>query len=459
MHHSMKAAIGLLLASALHQASAQTTSASCQSGFEWMANSLQQSPCLVAAYLGHQCTPSNSFNVPPLVSDQQYLPPSQQQANDCQCSSVYYSLLSGCAACQGSSLSSFTTWTKACASNAITIQSYPLTAPNDTRIPSWAYLPFKDGALDIGAARRNATGQDSYGEPQHFSVGVIIGLVLGSVAVLTLVGAAIWMYCRLQSAKARGFDALHSIEASRGSNKSSPSQNSANNEPPSYSNMQERQQRQSTEQDNNNHHHNRNQIKPLVRYDKIEGPPRPERKFFFFPKRPTTVVKSYRPGLNFDLDKGRRGDLLELSENNGSKRSFSRFSSSAIHLTSPTPTSSGSSSTLLQSATSLDSPSHPAKLSKKQKPYQEHYEHYPLPLQLRREQQNEVIAESITSTPSLSQMFSRPKEVKPQKGDVRVDLAAETEDDVFPRRHSESNPRPRSEINDSSPRFGPSRIR
>ncbi|KAG7447980.1 uncharacterized protein BT62DRAFT_746093 [Guyanagaster necrorhizus] len=66
----------------------------------WSFNSLNQSPCMVAAYLGGVCN-SGNFTVTPLSEGQLYAGPTLEQANSCRCSSVFYSLISACALCQG----------------------------------------------------------------------------------------------------------------------------------------------------------------------------------------------------------------------------------------------------------------------------------------------------------------------------------------------------------------------
>ncbi|KAJ6623490.1 hypothetical protein B0H10DRAFT_796250 [Mycena sp. CBHHK59/15] len=66
----------------------QSTNATCSSNFDWTFNSLEQSPCLVAAYLGSVC--NNVFMVPALVNDMSYYQgPTVAQANSCGCSSVF----------------------------------------------------------------------------------------------------------------------------------------------------------------------------------------------------------------------------------------------------------------------------------------------------------------------------------------------------------------------------------
>lgn len=114
-------------------------------------------------------------------------------------------------------------------------------------------------------------------------------------------------------------------------------------------------------------------------YGKIEGPPRKPRTFL---ARSAAKVVSYRPGLNFDLDKGRRGDLLELSETSKLTKSQPSSNENSIDARS---------SSAFTSKTSLDR-------------RQEHH------------------SEPGISYP-ISSLFSRAKEVKPQRGEARLDLA------------------------------------
>lgn len=82
-------------------------------------NSLSQSPCTVAGYLGSLCSltgtrfPWNLCSsdsmchvgkqviVPPLTPGNHYLGPNVQNSNNaCKCSSVFYSMLAACSICQ-----------------------------------------------------------------------------------------------------------------------------------------------------------------------------------------------------------------------------------------------------------------------------------------------------------------------------------------------------------------------
>ncbi|CAG8768220.1 16113_t:CDS:2, partial [Acaulospora colombiana] len=157
------------------------------------------------------------------------------------CSSVYYSLLSACAMCQGSSLDTFTVWTQGCPQVNISMGT-------GTIIPPWAFLPLSGESFDLIAAGRNATGDADFGhDSPALSTAAIVGLTLGSVAALLLVIAAIWLYCKTFAARTN-YGQVHTS-----------SQNS-------------------------------NSERSRVRYDKIEGPPRKPYNFMSRPK-----VVSYRP--------------------------------------------------------------------------------------------------------------------------------------------------------------------
>lgn len=122
-----------------------------------------------------------------------------------------------------------------------------------------------------------------------------------------------------------------------------------------------------------------------VRYDKIEGPPRK----FFSPFASATRVVSYKPGLNFDLVQNRRGDFVELSESN-----------KKISKSQPS-TTSGSGSGFL-SRTSLESNTKRSKKANNDTPR---------------------LGSDVQPGASITSFFSRAKEVKPQEGNVRIDLA------------------------------------
>ncbi|KAL6305946.1 hypothetical protein BKA93DRAFT_730114, partial [Sparassis latifolia] len=84
------------------------------------SNSLGQSPCLVAAYAFGACQANTSWSVGSLQNlSSTYPGPTESQANRCTCSSVSYSLISACAACQEAQLSPWDTWIANCSSSDI----------------------------------------------------------------------------------------------------------------------------------------------------------------------------------------------------------------------------------------------------------------------------------------------------------------------------------------------------
>lgn len=322
-------------------AHAQTTNVTCKEDFNWSYNDLRQSPCLVAAFLAQQCSPNTSYNVPALTGGQMYLPPTEQ-ANPCQCSSVYYSLLSACSQCQQSALDSFTTWTGNCPSGNISMETYPMATPNGTHIPPWAFLPLLDGSFDLKAAGKNATGNAYFGQnPGELSTGAIVGLTIGCIIALALFLAALWLYMRMRRVQVQQHVQLDSTQSTTVASD-----------------------------------------RTAFRYGKIEGPPRKPHGFL---ARSAPKVVSYRPGLNFDLDKGRRGDLLELSET-------SKLTKTPPGRSEPSTSTENSA---FASKTSFDS---------------------------RRSGALEHHSEPGISYP-ISSLFSRAKEVKPQRGEARLDLA------------------------------------
>jgi hypothetical protein len=205
----------------------------------------------------------------------------------------------------------------------------------------------------------DATGDESFGtHSSTLSTGAIAGLAVGSSVVLLLIVIAGYMYWRVKK-----------LERHRGQPLGSDS-------PPDRS---------------------------AVRYDKIEGPPR--RPWRFWPQ-PTPKVVSHRAGLNFDLNKNRRGDLLELSEAYKGTKSQRGSRDSRP-------------SSAFASRTSLETSPKPG-----------------------RKKEREPGDSGLHST--LPKIFSRAKEVRPRgDGDGRLDLAsngASSPTDQAPQLYNESNP-------------------
>ncbi|KAJ3552378.1 hypothetical protein NM688_g4180 [Phlebia brevispora] len=126
-----------------YTARGQTSDVACRPPYEWMYNSLNQSPCLVAAYAQGACTTNGEneeWNVPAITnSTQTYGGPDADQASLCTCSSVTFNLISACAYCQGDGLPVWTDWTENCPANLVSNGQYPVPIESGTAIPAWAY--------------------------------------------------------------------------------------------------------------------------------------------------------------------------------------------------------------------------------------------------------------------------------------------------------------------------------
>ncbi|KAM5540811.1 hypothetical protein V8D89_005455 [Ganoderma adspersum] len=149
-------AITTFLGSYISGAAAQGgTNATCNSGFEWMFNSRNQNPCLVSSWLFTPCSsPSDSF-VFPLTPGFHYNTPlnSSDSATPCRCNTVLFSTIAACATCQGGEddIVPWILYSQNCSS--VFIQTYPENIPSGTAIPAWAYLDVRvNGTFDPTAA-------------------------------------------------------------------------------------------------------------------------------------------------------------------------------------------------------------------------------------------------------------------------------------------------------------------
>jgi len=137
-------------------AEAQSTTATCSPQYGWMSNDRGQNPCLIAAYAQGVCN-GGQFTVDPLPAGTHYTGPFVNQANDCECSTVVYSLVSACGICQGSSeIDTWSTWQTNCTSTSIS--AYPEQIPSGTSIPAWAYLDVvADDIFNVTTAKKDDT--------------------------------------------------------------------------------------------------------------------------------------------------------------------------------------------------------------------------------------------------------------------------------------------------------------
>ncbi|KDQ30172.1 hypothetical protein PLEOSDRAFT_1088286 [Pleurotus ostreatus PC15] len=183
------------------------TDAVCDSSFSWAQNHLQQSPCLVAAYVNGACG-SNSYTVRKLNNSSHYDPPQGSKANPCSCSWASYNLLSACTACQGQpeSILTWGAWTFGC--NGLLENDYfpqDITLAAGTAIPAWAATDpheWTNEQFNVNMAKDTANQNqgDLVPEPPHGKstpVGPIVGGVVGGIGVIGI-AAAIFAYLRLR---------------------------------------------------------------------------------------------------------------------------------------------------------------------------------------------------------------------------------------------------------------------
>ncbi|KAJ7273317.1 hypothetical protein C8J57DRAFT_1506841 [Mycena rebaudengoi] len=194
----------------------QVTNATCSPTFGWASNSLGQSPCSVAAFLGSVC--HTAFVVPALPnSTNLYAPPSVNEVNPCACSSVFYSLLQACAACQGATLLPWSKFDANCV--MVYSQIFDENIPAGTAVPHWAYQDVNaqtDGTFNITLAQTqkelNAPESTPISKPTSASLpsgtsvapsskksnaGAIAGGVVGGVVGAALITiAALWFIRR-----------------------------------------------------------------------------------------------------------------------------------------------------------------------------------------------------------------------------------------------------------------------
>ncbi|KAI0637874.1 hypothetical protein C8Q77DRAFT_395673 [Trametes polyzona] len=119
----------------------QSTTAKCTFD-QWMFNSLDQSPCLVSSYLLTPCSSQAASFVFPLENGFHYNTPTSDpsSATPCRCNTVFYSMISACATCQGQGLFTVPWSTYSLNCSSVYIQQYPEPIPPGTAVPAWAYM-------------------------------------------------------------------------------------------------------------------------------------------------------------------------------------------------------------------------------------------------------------------------------------------------------------------------------
>ncbi|KAI0344870.1 hypothetical protein BDW22DRAFT_1098553 [Trametopsis cervina] len=133
----------------------------CELDFEWMFNSKAQSPCLVSAYICGSCRAPASFTLdcglPNISSPFEYI--NIDSPLRCDCSTVQYSLVGACAACQSASITTWTDWHSHCTNTYIEQLSDPI--PPNTSVPAWAYLDVvSSNNFNVTVARGFVEGGD-----------------------------------------------------------------------------------------------------------------------------------------------------------------------------------------------------------------------------------------------------------------------------------------------------------
>ncbi|KAK0503356.1 hypothetical protein EDD18DRAFT_629736 [Armillaria luteobubalina] len=175
---------------------------------EWSFNSLNQSPCTVAAYLGGVCN-SGNFTITPLSEGRLYSGPTLEQANACRCSSVFYSLVSACALCQGNSYERWSLFNLNCTDGLnVPVGQFNKDIPEQTAVPHWAYQNVSvTDIFNEQQAKSDSDAPESTAQPptptptstvpstsssvvsqKHTNVGAIVGGVIGGVVLVVLLG-------------------------------------------------------------------------------------------------------------------------------------------------------------------------------------------------------------------------------------------------------------------------------
>ncbi|KAI9443920.1 hypothetical protein H4582DRAFT_2189531 [Lactarius indigo] len=144
---------------------AQIMGPNCILSWDWMSNSLGQSPCIVAAYMLATCNGS-VFTFDGLEPGSSYIV--SGSIGDCQCNVFTYNLLSACEACQEASLTTWPEYSFNCA-DGLTPLTFPYPVPPGTRVPQWALV---DSTLEPednwNATKAYTVGETPEIEPDSF---------------------------------------------------------------------------------------------------------------------------------------------------------------------------------------------------------------------------------------------------------------------------------------------------
>ncbi|KAJ6597079.1 hypothetical protein DFH09DRAFT_111009 [Mycena vulgaris] len=121
----------------LLQVASQTSNVTCVPSYQWSFNSNNQTPCLIAAFLESIC--EGPVEITTIPDNTHYAGPrSVSEATPCRCSTVTYSLISACGACQNRRFISWTEWATNC--SQVEVAQFLNPIPPQVVVPPWAYL-------------------------------------------------------------------------------------------------------------------------------------------------------------------------------------------------------------------------------------------------------------------------------------------------------------------------------
>ncbi|KAI0268456.1 hypothetical protein BGY98DRAFT_1138715 [Russula aff. rugulosa BPL654] len=136
--------------------------ANCTS-LSWSFNSIGQSPCIIAAYMLGTCY-GGLYTLPPPPPGDAYGGPTRETSNECECSTVGYSLMSACATCQERDPFSYSEYV-------------PNPVPAGTYVPRWAILDVTRHDDNILQSENDWNANESYtaGDSPEYGPGAIFG--------------------------------------------------------------------------------------------------------------------------------------------------------------------------------------------------------------------------------------------------------------------------------------------
>ncbi|KLO10745.1 hypothetical protein SCHPADRAFT_942607 [Schizopora paradoxa] len=200
----------ILVLAGLNLSKAQiTTNATCLSQFSYLFNAEGQSPCLVAAYLNGACH-GGQYSMKALKPGDHYIGPTVASLSSCKCSTVTYSMVFACGACQNGKTVNWSAWNVACSN--VYVGVFPEDIPVGTSVPAWAYsnvtvtdtfnpqVAIENTAPDSTATKSLTTqtatnflnnGNEASGingNKKKSNAGSIAGGIVGGAALLCLVG-------------------------------------------------------------------------------------------------------------------------------------------------------------------------------------------------------------------------------------------------------------------------------